>query len=178
MVKEINLLPKKNKGILDKESTIVVVRIMSIISFIFVLSSFVGIFFLTKNYSLAAIQNEQDAVQAKFAVLNPKTTKILALSDRIQHIKSILQKKVDLTEKITAIQQKIPSDVKLETLNVTSKTISLTATSASLISLQNFINALTNMVSQKKLLQQLTIDNVSVDIKSGLYTVNVKGSFL
>lgn len=178
MAKEINLLPKKNKGLLDQESTIVVVRIVAIISFIFVLSSFVGVFFLTKNYSLAAIQSEQAAVQAKFQVLNPKTTKLLALSDRVQHIKNILQKKVDLTAKITAIQQKIPSDVTLAALNVTSRTVSLTATSSSLTSLQNFINALTNMVSQKKLLQQLTIDNVSVDVHSGLYTVNVKGSFL
>lgn len=178
MSKEINLLPRKNTGILEKESTVFLARIIAILSVIFVASSFVTVFFLQKNYSLSALQDEQQAVQTKLDTLTAKAKKILTLTDRTRDIQTILQTRGDLTVKVDAIQQKLPKTVTLDSFSVSQKDVSLTATSQSLTSLQDFLNALSTMVSQKEILQKLTIDSVSANVTTGVYTVNVKGSFL
>lgn len=178
MQKEINLLPKKHIGFLAQEKTIVIFRVITVFSAIFVLCSFVVIFFLQKNYSLTAIQSQQASVTSKLALLHDKTTKEVALIDRTKKIASILKTRADLVDKISLIQKQAPQDVTIDTLTISKTDVSFLVTSKSLTSLQKFIDALTNLVAKKTLLQKITIDNVVIDQVSGTYSVNIHGVLL
>lgn len=177
-MKEINLLPRRNLGILEQERTVMIVRAIAVLSVIIVVSAFAGTFILGKNYSVSDVQTQQASVRSKMQIFHDKSLQVLLLSDRVNRIQSILKKRYLLTDKISLIQQKIPSDVRVDALSITTANITLSLSSASLTSLKTFLDAVSGLVAQKQLLQKVTIENVSIDSLTGRYTVNVQGTLL
>ena len=178
MQKEINLLPKRQVDFLQKESTSVGFRIIMVFSVIIVVCSFIIIFFLQRNYSVDAIQTQQAAITAKLSPLHGKIVQELTLNDRAKKITTILKTRAQLVNKMNLIQKQLPQDVAIDTLEISKTDVSLSVTSRSLTSLQKFIDALTDLVTQKKLLQKITIDNIMINQQSGTYSVTIRGILL
>lgn len=178
MQKEINLLPKKNIGILQQERTIAIVRAVAILSCVVFVTSWIGIFLLGKNYSVEAVTNQQNAVEARLASLNKKTISYLTLHDRVTRIQTILRTRSLLTGKIDTLEKQIPSDVDLQSISVSQKTASISVSSTSLSSLKSFLDSLTALYRKKSIFSTLIINNVLVNAKTGAYTVTVNGNLL
>lgn len=178
MAKEINLLPKKNVGFLEQEKTIMAARVISILAVILVGISSVAVFIISKNFSLQAIDNQQQAIQTKLDLLKNKTTDQLILMDRMSKIEKVIKKKSSLEDKIIALQKLVPSEVTVESLAVTPDTFSIVVSSSSLSSLQSFLDSATQKVTGKILLKKLTINNVQLNQQTGKYGVSIQGTFL
>lgn len=177
-MKDINLLPKKNLGLFQRDQTILIARSIAALSVIFVLSSFVGILLLGRNYSVADIETQQQNIRTKLQTQHTKTIQELMLLDRMKHISTILKTRSLLIDKITALQKLMPATITIEVLSITPQTLNLTVESPSLDSLKGFLDGLTTLLQSKKLLKKLTINNVVINQRTGLYTVSVVGVFL
>lgn len=178
MQKEINLLPRKNLGILQQERTIIIVRAIAFLSVIILVTCFVGVFLLGKNYSIDTVNTQQNSVRARLQVLHNKTITYLTLQDRVRRIQTILKSRSLLEAKIETLQKQVPQDVLLKTLTVTTKTASLSVSSPSLSSLKSFLDNVTTLLKKKTIFSTLVIDNVNVDAKTGAYSVSVGGNLL
>lgn len=177
-MKEINLLPKKNIGILQQERTIILIRAIAIFSVLIVLSCWIGLWFLGKNYSADTVDAQQQNVRSRLHVFHAKAIDQLTLVDRVNRIQAILKTRSLLTTNIDLLQKQLPSDVSMETFTVTPKQMAMTVSSSSLPSLKKFIDGLTALVKGKTLLTKVTITNIAVDTISGKYTASVQGIFL
>lgn len=178
MQKEINLLPHKNLGFLQQERTIMTVRVIAVLSVIFVVSSFVGVLLLGRNYSVDNVMAQQQTVQSKLNLLQTKTQKYLLLVDRLHKIEAMSKNQTPIITQMETLQQQVPQGVSIDTFTISKEGVFLSVSSSSLSSLRTFLDNLTQMVTQKKLLKKLTIDNVAVNQKTGIYSVGVKGELL
>lgn len=178
MQKEINLLPHRNLGILQQERTIMLVRIIAIFSVVIIISSGIGLFFLGKTYSLDNMASQQQNIQSRLNLLSGKATKELQLVDRMKRIEKIFGDRSSLLNQINTVQQQVPQGVDIDTLTVTKEDVSMSVSSNSLTQLRTLLNSLTQMVSEKKVFKKLTIQNVVLDQKTGIYSVGVEGTFL
>lgn len=178
MQREINLLPRKNTSFLQREQTVTFARIAAIFSVVIVITSFIGVILLGRNYSVTDVESQQANVRSRLQLVQNKTIQQLTLLERTKKIESLLKKRISLTDKITFFQKQIPSNVTIETMTVSPLQVNISVSSTSLTALQSFLDSLTSLVTQKKVLKKLTIDNVIVSQQTGLYSVNVKGTFL
>ena len=178
MQKEINLLPHKNQGLLQKEQTIMVVRAIAIFSVVIVLSSYVGVLLLGRNYSLSDAQAQQASMHARLRLLQDKSAQELFILDRVNRIQTILKTRSSLIATISTLQNEVSEDVTIRTIDVTNKSAAMAVSSPSLASLKGFIDSLTLLVNKKKLFQKITINNVVVDSKTGMYSVSIQGVLL
>lgn len=178
MQKEINLLPSRNVGFLEREETILGARIIAVFSVIVVICGAVTVFFLQKNYSVAALTSKQENLRSQLSFVQGKVNKQLTLVDRAKEIEAIIKKRPDIVSKISFLEKQVPATVTIQTISVSETDMTLAVTSSSLASLQQLIDALTALVAKKTFLQKLTIDNVIVNQKGGTYSVSVKGVFL
>lgn len=175
MQKEINLLPKRQMGFFQEERTIMMARAVTILSALLVVSSFVGVFFLGRNYSIQNVEAQQNQVRAQLRTMQGKITMDMLLVDRIKHIQKILGTRILLGQRVATIQKQLPKDVTLESITITNTSIVLSASSTSLSSLKSFLDNLTAMTEKKVLFKKLTINNIVVNAKTGVYLVNVQG---
>lgn len=178
MQKEINLLPSKNVGFLEREETILGARIIAIFSVIVVICGAITVFFLQKNYSVAALTSQQENLKSQLSLVQGKVNKQLTLVDRAKKIEAIIKKRPDMVNKISFVEKQVPSTVTIQTISVSETDMTLQVTSSSLASLQQLIDALTALINKKTFLQKLTIDNIIVNQQDGTYSVGVKGIFL
>lgn len=177
-MKEINLLPRKNLGILEQERTIMIVRTVATLCVVLVVSTMIGVFLLGRSYSLADIANQQAQARSQLQLVKNKIQKQLMLVDRANHIQTILKIRKPVTEKISTIQKQLPADVTVESFTITDLVMTVSASSPSLASIKTFIDSLTAMVEKKTLLKRLTINNVVLNAQTGQYTVSIQGVLL
>lgn len=178
MSKEINLLPRKNVGILEQERTIMIARASALLSALFVISCFVGVFLLGKQYPLEDVQRQQSQVESQLLQVKDKANRNIQLVDRVNHIQTILKTRSLLGPTIVTLQDQLPKDVEMQSLSITTTSITLSVSSSSLASLKSFLDSLTAMAEKKQLFQKLTINNIVVDARTGTYLVNVQGTTL
>jgi Tfp pilus assembly protein PilN len=178
MPKEINLLPQKNRGFLEEERTIMLARAVAILSALFVVSCLVGVFILGQQHSLDSVQQQQAHVQSQLVQVKDKANTNIQLVDRANHIQTILKTRSLLGPTIETLQSKLPKDVTMQSLSVTTTAVSLSVSSSSLSSLKSFLDALTAMAEKKKIFKKLTINNIVVNAQTGTYVVNVQGTTL
>lgn len=175
MPKDINLLPQKKLGFLEKEQTIIFFRAVAILSILILISSFFGIIILGKNYSLDNIQKQQTDVRLQLSKVKNKINNQLILVDRIKRIQSILNTRVLLNGQISLIQKQIPPGIQIQSLQISKASFDMTISSPSLLNLKAFLDSLTTSVQKNSLIKKLTIQNVAVDTSTGLYTVSLEG---
>lgn len=178
MGKEINLLPKKNVDVLQQERTILIIRITAIFSVVCVSSVILGTFILGRSNSIEDVTAQQNAIGAKLQLVKPKIQKEIALVNRVNQIQAIIKTRSSIIKKATGIQDLIPPSVSTEQLSLTSTVFALVISSPSLSALTSCMDNFTNALKKKTIFSSVTIDNVGVDTKGGLYKVSIKGAFL
>jgi Tfp pilus assembly protein PilN len=178
MGKEINLLPKKNIGLLQQERTILILRISAFASVVIVASVTIGMFFLGRTYSVDVINQEQESIATKLRILQPKIQKEIALVNRINQIQEILKKRSLIVTKATTLQNLIPSDVSIDIFSITGNRFNLSLSSSSLSSLTTCLDGFTAALKKKTIFSTVTVQNVGLDIKAAAYKANITGILL
>lgn len=178
MQNEINLLARKNVGFFQQARTLLLVRAIAIFSVIIVVSSFIGIFLLGKNYSPDAVATQQTNIRSRLALYHDKAIQELTLVDRVNHIQAILKSRISLSDKITTLQKQLSPDIKMQSLAISQTTAAMLVSSPSLDSLKTFLDGITLMVNKKIFFQNVTINTVSVDSVTGMYSVAIQGTLL
>ncbi len=152
-----------------------------LLSFIFLflvgLSSIIA-FFLSKQFSLASLQEQQKQIQQRIYPLRKKEAKLFIVNNRLKGISDILKTRSNYYATSNGILQKVVSDVSLVRLTLDSKKVSLTASSQSLLSVNNFIDALTGMAKQKEIISSLILGSISLNEKTSQYSVSLEADLL
>lgn len=175
MKSNINLISFNQAELVREGRTVRLLRILAIISILIVGIFSLVIFLIIQSISPGGIKKQEAAMQGNIASLQTKQAKIIIVNRKIKDIDNIISKRPNYNNLITDITSIIPEKVSLNNLNINDKKVKLMVTSGSLLSLNNLLDNLFDMVKNGKLIGNLTIGGISVNGNNGIYTMSVSG---
>lgn len=178
MNNNINLISNRNVE-LEKESRRVKrFRLISIICLISVSLVSILIFVLNFTLPLDSVKKEQSATLASISQLHKKLVTYTLITDRIKNISNIISKRGNYLPQVNQILGKVPTDASIDGLTVDKGIIVISVSSTSLLSVNKFINDMVVLGAQGKVIKNIVLQGLSLDVNSGKYTLNMKTSIL
>lgn len=175
MKTDINLLSALQSEEKKEEKTLSLLRIISVGSILFVGISSILIFLIVQAISPESIEKKEKEVISKVSVLRPKQAKLILVSQKIKNIQKIITKRSEYNEVLKKVVANIPSSVVVNSMNIDEQKIHVSVGSNSLAVIDEFLNNFINLANEKDTIGSLTIENMSLGVQSGRYTVSIAG---
>lgn len=178
MNKSINLVSNKNEQ-LERELLILkIVRVVAVSLLITISVVAVSAFIFSTQISISKIKEEENTTLSQISALHDRLTTYYLTKDRINNIAGIISTRRDYGKHIDAILAKVPQDLSLEGIDVEKDIISVSMSGNSLVTINKFIDDITALGKEKKVLSNVILESLSLNVKNGEYTVMVKGEAL
>lgn len=181
MNKDINLLVVSNKEKEKSRKGLKSLRITAIFSLItVVVFSLIGYYFNQKAYP-QDLKNEYDSLLKNISTLHNREAKLAIINNRIENILEILgnktkgksaAKREDYSIIISKLSEKIPDEVKVESLRIDKKTIILSVSANSLQVIDEFINGIITL-GKEKVISVLILDSLTANQEGGSYSLSM-----
>lgn len=168
----INLITSEKTNVRER-SRILILRWISLVLLSFVALFSITLFILEKRLDLEKIKSEQNAALSKISLLKERNAKFNLLTDRLRLVKSLLTTRKNYTGTLSAILSQLPSGVNVRSLTVDKDGVLLSVTSNSLLPINEFLNSVTINL-EKKVIRDMTIEGLTVDKKTGFYSLSLK----
>jgi hypothetical protein len=92
----------------------------------------------------------------------------------VSNIANIIAQRGNFIPQTNQILSKVPSDLSVGTLEVTKGSLKITVSGASLASMNKFIDDIILLGSEGKVIKNVIIEGLSLDVASGNYTLNIQ----
>lgn len=178
MKSEINLLSPAQIDRTKSSGVLRVLRIAAISCLFALLGISVILFFLSRELSPVAIKNKENEVLRSLSLLHKREAKLAVINDRIKGIPGLIEGRPGFDLLINSILQKIPEGVSINSMAFDKDKVILTVSSSSLLSINNLMNNLIEMASNRKIIKDVTVDSLTADVKGGRYSLSIKGDTL
>lgn len=176
MINDINLLVGKDVNYLRQKKLLSLVRLVAFVSLGIVALLSVIAFFLNSQFSPTLVKNQEDTVLQSLSALSKKQAKLFIVNNRIANITNILNSRVDYYKILSVIMGKIPTEVSTDRIEIDKKKISLTISSNSLVPINTLINNFVDMVRKKEIITSLTLNSLTLSVKTGKYSISLDAS--
>lgn len=165
---DINLL-KKNTGGLKEAKILKYLRNTSIISLFVVCVLSIALFFINATQPVNDLKKEEESLQTRLSGYKQTLSKFVVINDRIKNITNIIANRSTFEKTIDLVLKQAPQEVKISNYTIDSKKISLNGSSTSTLATNDFFDNLVKLVKDKNKLKKVTLNNLSVDGKTGTY---------
>jgi hypothetical protein len=174
MSSNINLVSPKNEQLEKEQRRLKAARILALLVVVFVAILAVVIFIVNLTVPLNAIKQQEDVTLTKLVPLHKKLVQYYFVEDRVDNLSNIIAARKNLSGIADAIAQIVPSGVSISSLEIDSKQVTLIVYGSSLLPMNQFIDGVTMISTQKKLIKNVVAQQVSVDVRNGTYSVSVQ----
>lgn len=174
MNSSINLVRAQDRENLQRRKKIFILRAISItfISFVGIVS--IILFILYARISVSSIKKEQALAAQNIVLQKDKLAKLNLLNDRLRGIKEILKERKNYTTTLNSLLEQVPVGATTSSLSINKSSVSLTVTSSSLLPINKFLNNIVDLYTKKHLIREIVIESLTVDTRSGTYSLSVK----
>ncbi|QQG40690.1 MAG: hypothetical protein HYV37_04000 [Candidatus Levyibacteriota bacterium] len=173
---KINLLKGSKAKRFRQEKILKIIRISSVVSLTLVVLTSLIFFFLKFRLGVESLKEKENAAISQITAVSKKAGKLLYAESRIKDISDILKKRSTFDGVITETVNVIPSNITVQSLNLDKKNLSMTITSSSLLSIDKLLNGFENLSENKKIFAKITLEGLTVDPKTGKYTISLTGN--
>lgn len=178
MLADINLLPQKSRRFISEERLLLGFKITAITLVILVASLSILFFLLSRDPSVSTVKNDESRTIAQLTLLQSKTAKYLIIVDRINKIKVLTKKRLSLDTSIATLLDTIPNGASVTSFSLDTGQLSMGISTRDLTAIGLFIDNLTGLISQKKILKTLTVQGLVSDEKNATFLLTVTGDLL
>lgn len=178
MNESINLVKAEDKENLRRQRKIFILRIISLVFISFVGIVSIVLFILYTRISLSSIKKEQTQVTQNIVFQKDKLAKLSLLDDRLKGINKIFRDRKNYTTTLNLLLDQIPVGASAKSLNINKDGISLSITSPSLLPINKFLNNVVDLSSKKHSIREIVIESLSIDSKSGVYSLAIKAKII
>lgn len=161
MSNEINLLPFKRKNLYRYKKALQITRIISVFSLILLMLSSLIVFYFKSQLAIGSLKKEEERILSDIARMRSKKARLALISDRVQNIAEIIEKRPDYEYRVSKVFESAPDDVAITGLTITNSKISFNAQSASLYSIGLLMDNLVSMAEKKSLFSRVTLQYLS-----------------
>lgn len=174
----INLIKAQDKENFRRERKVFILRIISLVFICFVGLISIVLFILYLRISPEEIRREQSQVVQSIAFQKNKLVKLNLLNDRLNGINQVLKERKNYTTTLNSILSQIPQEARAQVLSINKNNVSLTVTSASLLPLNKFLNNILELSERKKDIREMIIESLTIDSKTGSYSLSIKAKVI
>lgn len=174
----INLVKAQDKENFRRARKIFILRIISLVFISFVGLVSIILFILYLRISPEAIRKEQSQVVQSIAFQKNKLAKLNLLNDRLRGINQVLRERKNYTTTLNSILSEIPQEARAQVLSINKSNVSLTVTSSSLLPLNKFLNNILELSEKKKYIREMVIESLTIDSKTGSYSLSIKAKVI
>lgn len=174
MNSEINLISKNDAQAIKEKKRLKTIRAIAVVSLVFIALTSVLIFIISSQLSLSSIRKDENSTLQSISFLNKKAAKLAIMNDRLKDISDILQKRKNYISAINTLLQLMPPDVYTATLELDKKNVLLVVNSRSLLSIDKFLNSIIDLSSKKQTINGVIIESLTVNEKTGNYSLSIK----
>jgi len=178
MSPDINLISADDKRTLQVAKALLITRIVAVVLLFFISISAVVIFILNFANSTSSIKNQQNSVLKQLTTFKKKSANVALLNDRLRNISAITLKRKDYNPKIDKILSLASPVVTPDSLALDENKISLRVSSNSLLNIGQFLDSLVNLSAKKDTLKNVTVDNLNVNVSTGIYSLSISAEIL
>ena len=178
MNKSINLVSNRNEQVERELLILKIIRVVSVSLLITISVVAISAFILSTQISLSKIKEEENTTLSQISALHDKLTTYYLTKDRLTNISRVLSTRRDYGKHINAILEKVPQDLGLEAISIEKEIITTNFSGVSLISINKLIDDISALGKEKKILANVKLQSLSLDVKSGKYFVFLKGEAL
>ena len=181
MSKDINLLVVRDKEKDKSKKGLKAVRITAVFSLIAVAVFSLILYYLNQKIYPQDLKNEYDSLLSNISTLHNREAKLAIINNRIENISEILgnrdkgksaSKREDYSNIISKFSDKIPDELKIESLKIDKKTIILSLSASSLKVIDEFINGIITLGAEK-VISVLILDSLTANQESGTYSLSM-----
>lgn len=154
-----------------------ILRIIAIGS-LFIVSALSIIFFILVAISpIPQLRKQKEDASRTLSLAQTDIVKIALVNERSKAIKSFIDKRENFDEVINYLQSKITPDISIESILMKKDSLYISLTSTSLLSINNFINKVTNNTESLKF-SQIVLKSLSRDEGKSIFllTLSFKNS--
>ena len=173
---DINLLPQRKRNIFQSEQMLMRVRVLAILCVVMVIISGLIALYINQTSSPAALKAQEDSLIITLNANKPKAVAQLQLLDRLNRIQKIITTRSTLEKNIQLIQEQLPDTVTLTSFLIDDKQLSFGVSSDDLTAIDKVTSNMNNLLKSKKLIKEMTIENIVADQKSGKYSLAIDAS--
>lgn len=174
MSKDINLIQGENKFSTARRSRVLILRIISIVFLSSVAIFSIILFFLNNRISVENVKKQEAATLQKISLISDKSAKFNLLNDRLRGITVILNTRKNYANFLNSVMVLVPQDASMTALTLNKDGILLTVSSSSLLPINKFLTNIINVSVEKHLVKDITIEGLTVDKDSGIYSLSIK----
>jgi hypothetical protein len=178
MNENINLIVKKKIKNASEEKTLLLVRWFAGVCLVITLGTSVLFFILTLNPSLSVIKQQENNTLTNLSFTQGKVAKYFLIKDRLTTIAQILQTRYRIDQTLAALEQQMPDDVSVISMDIENKTASFMLSSPNLLSLNTTVTNMTSLLNNKKIVKKVTLESITADQKVESYTLSFKADLL
>jgi len=170
----INLLLHRDEELLKQKKKVKIFNFIAVVSLIIVGLISLSIFLLIQITNSSSVKKDQDDILKRISQFQNKQLKLFILNKRVESISKVMKARKDLAKITSGLLAKIPGELFIENFEASSQTVTLTGKSSSLMVIGELINNLTNMVRNKEIIKSLTLNSLSLERDSNIYTVSME----
>jgi len=174
MNEAINLVKTEERDDLRRHRKIFILRLISLVFMGFVGVVSIILFVLYARISVSSVKREQSKVVQNIVFQKDKLAKFNLLNDRLRGINQILRDRKNYTITLNSLLGQIPVGASATSFNINKDGVSLTVASQSLLPLNKFLNNVVDLSSKKHSIREMVIESLTIDSKSGIYSLSIK----
>lgn len=174
MNNNINLLEKrKTRMAILRFSKLRLLRTIAVSMLFLVSTVSVIIFILISLSPLPQLKRQEQQAILTLSQFRDDMVKISLINERTDVIEDLLSKRRSFDTTLEALQNKLPSEVNVETLSINKNTLSVSVSSKSLALLDTFINNILSAVQAKIDFSKVTLTSLSSDNQTKSYLLSL-----
>src|SRR5579871_2551872 len=150
MSNNINLLSKDRVQNVSQQKLLLLLKRLSIFCLLVTAGTSLLFFALTLSPVLSNVKQQENTILQNLNFSQNKIAKYLFVKDRVTAAENIVNTRYPLDNVVLTIQQQLPQDAHIETIDIEGKVLNLKATSENLDSLNTIITNITNLLHDKK----------------------------
>ncbi|MCL4354634.1 hypothetical protein M1349_04175 [Patescibacteria group bacterium] len=177
MNSNINLVLSKEGQTLKNKKKIKLLNGIALGLLLVVAATSVILFLLNTLNPLSSIKKDQLATINNITFLKERSGKLVIVNDRLKNISEINNKRKKFSPTIDYLIS-ILGNLKISFLEIDDKSISFSVSSYSLLEENDFLQKLIVKSSKKEMVQDLIIDSLTVNEKTGLYQLKLRATVL
>ena len=165
MNKGINLVTDKKsvKSVSIIKDRLKILRISSMAILFFVGASSVIISILIVFSPLPQLRRDEERLKTKLTVFQPDIYKLAFINNRGDSIRKVIGQRPTYDKKIEVIENKLPSDVRLDAVTISKRNYTLKVSSKNLESLDILLNNLVDVTGKGKDFLRIYLTSISSD---------------
>lgn len=174
MSDSINLVKAQSREGEERKRRAYILRVISLVFLSFVGLVSIILFILNARISASSIKKEEVVTVQAISAQKEKLAKYNLLNDRLKGISEILKNRKSYTKALNTLLSQVPEGAGTSSLNIEKNDVTLTVNSSSLLPINKFLNNVVELSAKRDVIKDMVIESLSIDSKTGIYSLSVK----